>query len=1091
MGEKGSEGRKNVASSSQRQGSEAGSTWSVVVGPKRRTTRQQHALKSNSAVANGASGNNAQQGTKHQSHLNSHSESNETLDKKSKRDFNILASYPIDLDNHNVREDGEGDQSLFVTPLSSNKLSSGSHRSRGNSTGRKSSTGKSLSSRKLDIWNRLMNNLSRSIDDVYFMSEVECSEEQVEIVRKVLSNSLKDFESLASSIESQKHFEKEREEASNGERKRMTVAWDVRKTIKVSPKHLELLSTLENDDESTNPSLDSETSFEEFLNNETDENMSCEVAPKPERESIKDLEPTRGVMKEGASNSAWREERNWGDIFANRARDLQAKLLSPERQKLTPLEAKKRAEEKQARASLLRKKRSRALAERLAKADETRQAIRSQQADKLEKKIQDMDQKIQRGRQLRDKHIAAIAGKAKSENMKVNEVIFITSLEAEDKRSALNERMQETEARRQEILAAVVERQRQTDAAIEEAQRRKQKLEEERIKLLAEEIQRKEQIQLKLQQERQLAAEAREAQAEQQRIAAEENQRVQEKQVELKRKKIADRLEEARTRRALYLVQIKEKASLNKQDGERRDSGAFSSSPYLLSPAAKDKKLPDSPRIGDNRESEYLQRHLEEFTNKIQTFSISDAKLESKPNGADEPLIKRFHKTMRDLKKHSAKNNVQGIHSLCMETMHHLDSENEEHMSLVRKCGLVDYILDALSQSRETWPARTKLLLLRLLQVMTCCSADNSCYVLSKNYFSSITDLLLVYTEIDCFSCGGSLHSRAVDILLPIMSKLLLVAQENNLEDFESVAGFFSCSCLLHQIRDSFSLFDPSKLKNNTMSTSIEHCLRMLDVLTRCQEYPIFTRASRSKASTRCLIAAFKDTSMIGLPSLITTVLLHTANANSDEIDASKFPRNFTTSAYLVVKILNNVAVHDYQSLQRIMGSADLKAESFHLISSLLSYCMSLQASMNSASSVSVLLNEVILLVGNFVVLNSANQAVLHWGKSPTILEKLCQLPFNYFFDNDLQKVLNPTLLAACFENNINREVIERNVSLKFVCKYLERTLAENETPKADAAAKTKSRADRFSLENRFPLSLTGSAINWINKQEASLAKKS
>ena len=73
----------------------------------------------------------------------------------------------------------------------------------------------------------------------------------------------------------------------------------------------------------------------------------------------------------------------------------------------------------------------------------------------------------------------------------------------------------------------------------------------------------------------------------------------------------------------------------------------------------------------------------------------------------------------------------------------------------------------------------------------------------------------------------------------------------------------------------------------------------------------------------------------------------------------------------------------------------------------------------------------------------------------------------------------------------VNREVIERNVSLKFVCKYLERTLAENETPKADAAAKTKSRADRFSLENRFPLSLTGSAINWINKQEASLAKKS
>ena len=327
-----------------------------------------------------------------------------------------------------------------------------------------------------------------------------------------------------------------------------------------------------------------------------------------------------------------------GDIFANRARDLQAKLLSPERQKLTPLEAKKRAEEKQARASLFRKKRSRALAERLAKADETRQAIRSQQADKLEKKIQDMDQKIQRGRQLRSQHIAAIAGKAKSENMKVNEVIQITSLEAEDKRSALNERMQETEARRREILAAVVERQRQTDAAIEEAQRRKQKLEEERLKLLAEEIDRKERIQLKLQRERERAAEAREALAERQRKAAEENQRSQEMEAELTRKKIADRLEEARTRRALYLGQIKEKASLNKQDGDRRDSGAFTSSPYLLSPA-KDRKIPESPRIGDNRESEYLQRHLRDFRERVGTLRSPRPGRRRRPRGQAERRV--------------------------------------------------------------------------------------------------------------------------------------------------------------------------------------------------------------------------------------------------------------------------------------------------------------------------------------------------------------------------------------------------------------------------------------------------------------------
>ena len=309
--------------------------------------------------------------------------------------------------------------------------------------------------------------------------------------------------------------------------------------------------------------------------------------------------------------------------------------------------------------------------------------------------------------------------------------------------------------------------------------------------------------------------------------------------------------------------------------------------------------------------------------------------------------------------------------------MHHLDSGKEEHLNLARECGLVDFVLDALSKPNESWPERTKILLLRLFQVVTCNGTGNAAYLLSKNACGDITNLLMTYTEADCFNAIGSVHSKAVDVLLPTMSKLLLVAQETNSADFESVTGFFSCSGLLHQIRDSFPLFDPSKVKNNVMPTSIENCLRMLDALSTCQETQIFNKQSRLKVSTRCFLAAFKDASMIGLPSLITTVLLHTSQATS-EIDPAKFPGNFTTSAYFVVKVLNNMAVHDYQSLQRIMGSADLKAESFHLLSSLLSYCTSLQACTNRKSSASKLLNEVILLVGNFVVLNSSNQSVLH-----------------------------------------------------------------------------------------------------------------
>ena len=70
-------------------------------------------------------------------------------------------------------------------------------------------------------------------------------------------------------------------------------------------------------------------------------------------------------------------------------------------------------------------------------------------------------------------------------------------------------------------------------------------------------------------------------------------------------------------------------------------------------------------------------------------------------------------------------------------------------------------------------------------------------------------------------------------------------------------------------------------------------------------------------------------------------------------------------------------------------------------------------------------------------------------------------------------------MLAACFENDRNREVIERNVSLKFVCKYLEKALGEKAEKKN---AGEKKMVDRFALEHRFPLSLAGRAIEWISR---------
>ena len=128
------------------------------------------------------------------------------------------------------------------------------------------------------------------------------------------------------------------------------------------------------------------------------------------------------------------------------------------------------------------------------------------------------------------------------------------------------------------------------------------------------------------------------------------------------------------------------------------------------------------------------------------------------------------------------------------------------------------------------------------------------------------------------------------------------------------------------------------------------------------------------------------------------------------------------------------------------------------------------------------LLNEVLLLCGYFVVLHPQNQGVLRWGKSPTILKKLWHLPFPYFCDPELQEVLLPTFLAACYKNQNNRVVVEQDFSLKMLLhslRVVEINGTELQQIKAENVGGQQS-ASCFSIGKRFPLSQIPEALKWL-----------
>ncbi|KAJ6697135.1 hypothetical protein OIU85_003491 [Salix viminalis] len=109
--------------------------------------------------------------------------------------------------------------------------------------------------------------------------------------------------------------------------------------------------------------------------------------------------------------------------------------------------------------------------------------------------------------------------------------------------------------------------------------------------------------------------------------------------------------------------------------------------------------------------------------------------------------------------------------------------------------------------------------------------------------------------------------------------------------------------------------------------------------------------------------------------------------------------------------------------------------EFFHLMSFLLSHCTSKWKVAND--QVGFLLLECLSLLGYFALFHTENQAVLRWGKSPTILHKICDLPFVFFSDTELIPVLAGALVAACYGCEQNKCVVQQELSMDMLVSLL------------------------------------------------------
>uniref|UniRef100_A0ACB8E5A9 Uncharacterized protein n=1 Tax=Sphaerodactylus townsendi TaxID=933632 RepID=A0ACB8E5A9_9SAUR len=277
------------------------------------------------------------------------------------------------------------------------------------------------------------------------------------------------------------------------------------------------------------------------------------------------------VLADYEARESWRQNNSWGDIVEEEpARPpghgihMHEKLSSPSR-KRTIAESKKKHEEKQMKAQQLREKLREEKTLKLQKLLEREKDVRKWKEELLDQRRRMMEEKLLHAEFKREVQLQAIVKKAQEEEAKVNEIAFINTLEAQNKRHDVLSKLKEYEQRLNELQEERQRRQEEKQARDEAVQERKRALEAERQARVEELLMRRKEQEARIEQQRQEKERAREDAARERARDREERlaalTAAQQEAMEELQKKIQLKHDESIRRHMEQIEQRKEKAA--------------------------------------------------------------------------------------------------------------------------------------------------------------------------------------------------------------------------------------------------------------------------------------------------------------------------------------------------------------------------------------------------------------------------------------------------------------------------------------------------------------------------------------------------
>ncbi|XP_066557931.1 S phase cyclin A-associated protein in the endoplasmic reticulum isoform X2 [Amia ocellicauda] len=901
------------------------------------------------------------------------------------------------------------------------------------------------------------------------------------------------------------------------------------------------------------------------------------------------------VLADYEAREPWRQSTSWGDIVEEEpARPpghgihMHEKLSSPSR-KRTIAESKKKHEEKQLKAQQLREKLREEKTHKLQKLLEREKEVRKWKEELLEQRRKMMEEKLLHAEFKRELQLQAIVKKAQEEEAKVNEIAFINTLEAQNKRHDVLAKLNEYEQRLSELQEERQRRQEEKQARDEAVQERKRALEAERQARVEELLMRRREQEARIEQQRQEKERAREDAARERARDREERlaalSAAQQEAVEELQKKIQLKHDESSRRHMEQIEQRKEKAAELSSGRHANTDYAPKLTPYErkkqctlcnvtitsevhLFSHIKGKKhqqaVRDSSSIQGRELSDEEVEHLSlkkyivdiVTDSSVATETAKDGEekqkarkkakklrarmnsrgkeyetsLEAKMQIPDSPYKAKLQRLVKDLLKQLqgqdngqwANNKVLGLDRTLGEISRILEKQNNADQVAFQVGGglsALEQILQVVAAASS--PAAVPRIPLKSLctainiYYLACSTCYHNCfYLLFGNKITFLMDLLihqltLYVPDEDASIFGRSVNKQVFEGLTtgllqtsaavlgfllsaPLKDGPCISAQDskNKLSSSEALnsrvqdlISYVVNMDLIEKLYGCFLSVQGPVDENLKMASFLQHATALLHGMCKL----CFAVTSRSpsifdnrRQDPTGLAALLQSTDLVGVLHMLYCILLHGATPDPNSASpVESYPASVIQVAIQSVRFLNSFALLDLSAFQCVLGAEGLSLAFRHIISSLLWYC--------SHHTCEELLHQVIICVGYFTVNHPDNQVIVQSGRQPSVLQKLCQLPFQYFSDPRLIKVLFPTLISACYNNTQNKVILQQEMSCVLLATFIQdfaQSSSQTENRTSQQGEKVPQSLDYLELSNRFPREQWDAALQFFLKKQ-------